>query len=127
MRLILSLTALIALTACATPRAQCEADAAAPYRAALREQARNATDLGRGFTFETKFERVRRRTTCRIAGGGFYPCYETDLQPVTRRVPIDTAALQQRQSELARAIPILRKTAGTDTAQCRALYPEEAG
>ena len=123
-----SLCALLALGACATPREQCESDAAAPYRAALSEQADNARDLARGYVFKTRFEERVRRRACPIPGGGFYPCFERDLQPVTRKAPNDAPALRARQAELARILPQLRKTAGRDVAQCRALYPvEEAG
>ncbi|MFZ5963302.1 excinuclease ABC subunit B [Thalassococcus sp. BH17M4-6] len=124
-RLPLFLCAALMLAACATPREACETDAAAPYRAALAEQARNARDLERGFVYKTRFEKVTRRATCRIAGGGVYPCFREDMQPVTRKVPVDVRALTARQRELARALPGLRRTASTETAQCHALYPAQ--
>ena len=88
------------------------------------ERARIARDLARGYTFETEFERVTRYRICRANKDTVYPCWETDMQPVTKRVPVDAEALQARDAELARALPGLRATAERDTAQCRILYPE---
>ncbi|WP_246107411.1 excinuclease ABC subunit B [Puniceibacterium confluentis] len=119
----IALISLLALAACATPRQQCEADAAAPYRAALQERARLSSDLARGFTYNTRFERRERFGLCRGRYGAAYHCWQTDTQPVTRRVPVDSAALQARLSALDSALPGLRHAAAQDTSQCRALYP----
>ncbi|MDU8911795.1 excinuclease ABC subunit B [Aestuariicoccus sp. MJ-SS9] len=129
LRIALSAVCLL-LAACATPRQQCENDATAPYRAALAEQARNADDLARGYTYETNYEHVTRFVTCRSRDGTFYPCWTSGTIPVTRKVPIDRAALEARQAEVARRLPKLRLTAQLERAQCRALFPddpEEAG
>ncbi|EAU45511.1 hypothetical protein [Salipiger bermudensis] len=119
------LIGLLALSACATPREACIRDAAAPWRSAVSERSRIAQDLARGYTYKTEFRQVERQRWCR-SGGGIYPCWTTDTQPVTRRIPVDAEALQARDAELAKAIPALRKAAETDVAQCQATYPEEA-
>ena len=116
---------LLTLAACATPREACEAEADAPYRAALREQARIAKDLARGFRYKTEFERVRRWALCRNPNGVPYHCWRRDTRPVTRKVAIDREALLRRQAVLNRQIPILRETAAREAAQCRALYPAD--
>ncbi len=121
----LILIPLLLLAACATPREQCESDAATPYRAALQERARIAKDLAKGYTFETKFEERRRFGWCGLPHGGFYGCWDSDAQPVTRRVPVDRAKIEARLAELDATLPELRQMAGTDTLQCRRLYPEE--
>lgn len=121
---LIPLCALALLAACATPQERCLRDAAAPWREALEERARIARDLARGYTFETEFERVTRYRICRANKDTVYPCWETDMQPVTKRVPVDAAVLQSRDAELARALPGLRAAAERDTAQCRILYPE---
>ncbi|MGY9049319.1 hypothetical protein P775_21475 [Puniceibacterium antarcticum] len=122
---ILFLIPLLALAACGTPRERCESDAAAPYRAALQERARIAEDLARGYVFQTRFEQRRTFGWCGLPSGGFYQCWETDTQPVTRRVPLDTAVAQARMSELNTTLPFLRTAAEADTGQCQALYPAE--
>lgn len=119
------LIGLLALSACATPREACIRDAAAPWRGAVAERERIAQDLARGYTYKTEFQRIERQRWCR-SGGGLYPCWTTDTQPVTRRIPVDTEALQTRDAALAEAIPALRKAAEADVAQCKATYPEEA-
>jgi hypothetical protein len=120
---------LLALAGCATPSQQCQSDAAAPYRAALREQARVVQDLERGFTYKTQFEEVRRWRSCGAPFGPPYPCRDTNADTVTRKVPVDRVALGQRRDALAQSLPGLRRQAEADTLQCRALYPEpqEAG
>jgi hypothetical protein len=122
---IFAIIPLLIVAACATPREQCESDAATPYRAALQERARLASDLAKGYTFQTRFEQRRRFGRCGLPHGGFYSCWETDLQPVTRRVPVNTGKLEARLAELDSALPDLRQTAGADTLQCRSLYPED--
>ncbi|MBY6002627.1 excinuclease ABC subunit B [Salipiger bermudensis] len=119
------LIGLLALTACATPREACIRDAAAPWRGAVAERERIAQDLARGYTFKTEFERVERQRWCRN-GAALYPCWTTDTQPVTRRIPVDAEALRARDAELAAAIPALRSAAEADVRQCQATYPEES-
>ena len=116
---------LFLLAACATPAERCLSDASAAYRAALTEQGRIAQDLGRGYTYRTKFERVTRWVTCRGPNGAPYPCRDSDMQPVTRKVPVDRAALQARLDGIVARLPALRQAAAADQAQCRALYPED--
>ncbi|EIE52885.1 excinuclease ABC subunit B [Salipiger aestuarii] len=123
--LAIPVLALLMLAACATPREACLTDAAAPWRSAMRESERIAKDLARGYTFETKFERRRVYGTCRTSEGHRYSCWDTQTEPVTRRVPVDRAALTTRLAELQQALPALRAAANTDAAQCRATYPEE--
>lgn len=123
-RLIGPLIGLLALSACATPREACIRDAAGPWRSAVAERKRIAQDLARGYTFKTEFRRFERQRWCR-SGNGIYPCWTTDTQPVTRRIPVNAEALQAREAQLARAIPSLRKSAEADVAQCQATYPEE--
>lgn len=115
---------LLVLTACGTPQERCVRDAAAPYRVALKERQRIAQDLSRGFTYETEFERVERFTWCRGPKGSAYPCWETDMEPVTRRVPVDRAVLRARDADLARSLPTLRSDAQQGTAECRIAFPE---
>ena len=91
------LIGLLALSACATPREACIRDAAAPWRSAVAERERIAQDLARGYTYETEFQRVERQRWCR-SGGGIYPCWTTDTQPMTRRVPVDAEALRARDA-----------------------------
>lgn len=126
-RMTLSLLLSAAVLSACSPRQQCLSDAASPYRAALREQARISEDLARGYTFKTRFEPVRRQTLCRGPAHVALPCWDWDSQPVTRKVPVDTAALARRQAEIAAILPALRAAAAKDTAQCQALYPEAAG
>ncbi|EPX79644.1 hypothetical protein [Salipiger mucosus] len=121
----LVLLPLIALTACGTPLERCLREAAAPYRDALEERERIARDLGRGFTYETGFERVVTRRWCRTQKGTLYYCRETSMEPVTRRVPIDADALRARDAQLARDLPALRRAAAEDQGQCRAAFPVE--
>lgn len=122
--LAISLSGLLLLAACATPLERCLKDASGPWRAALKERERIAEDLERGFTYETKFEERTRFRWCASGTGHLYPCWESDAQPVTRRVPVDADALRARDAELARALPELRRTAERDSAQCYATYPE---
>lgn len=96
----------------------------APYRAALQERARLANDLARGYVFETKFETRRTFGWCNTSTGRLYQCWETETQPVTRRVPIDAPKVEARLAALTASLPALRKAATTDIAQCVTLYPE---
>lgn len=123
---LLPLVLLLALSACATPQERCINSAAKPYRDALQERERIAQDLARGFTFVTKFERRTRRAWCKAPNGGAYPCWDTDTQPVTRRVPINAEALRTRDAQLARDIPDLRAASEAEARQCIAALPEPA-
>ncbi|NIY97936.1 excinuclease ABC subunit B [Salipiger sp. HF18] len=120
------LLGLLVLAACGTPQERCISDASGPWRSAVQERERIAKDLARGYTYKTEFETRSRYVPCRTRGGFMSYCWDNDTQPVTRRVPVDKAALQARDAELARDIPSLRTNAQRDVAQCRALYPEEA-
>ncbi|MGR3375578.1 excinuclease ABC subunit B [Salipiger abyssi] len=122
--LAIPLTALLLLAACATPQERCLRDAAGPWRAALKERERIAEDLARGFTYETKFEERTRFRWCAGGTGQLYPCWESDAQPVTRRIPVDAEALRARDAELARALPELRRAAEADMERCRVAFPE---
>ncbi|WP_417719332.1 excinuclease ABC subunit B [Salipiger sp.] len=118
---------LLLLAACGTPVERCLSGAAAPYRDALKERERIARDLSRGFVFQTKFEQVTRFTGCRQSrhDKSAFPCWRTDMQPVTRRIPVDRDALRQRDAQLARDLPALRRAASEDQQQCRAAFPPE--
>ncbi|SNR81774.1 excinuclease ABC subunit B [Puniceibacterium sediminis] len=122
---ILFLIPFLALAACATPRQQCEANAVAPYSAALQERARISKELAQGYTYQTKYETRQTFGWCRLPKGGYYQCWDTDTQPVTRRVPVDAPKLEARLAELNKALPALRAAAAMDTEQCRVLFPEE--
>ena len=122
---IIALVPVLLLAACATPRERCEADAAAPYRAALNERAQIARDIARGYVFQTRFEQRTRFGWCGLPGAGLTQCWDTDTQPVTRRVPINEQVLRARLAKLDAALPDLRNAASLDTGQCRALYPAE--
>ncbi|MDO6588193.1 excinuclease ABC subunit B [Salipiger sp. 1_MG-2023] len=122
-RLTLTMAAVALLSACATPREACLNAAAGPWRSAMKERQRIAADLARGYTFETRYERHRVLATCRGPGGARYACWDSRTEPVTRREPVDRAALLARDRELQRALPVLRSEAARDSAQCRATYP----
>lgn len=119
----LTVAALALLAACTTPREACLDAATGPWRSAMKERERIAADLARGYTFETRYERRRVLATCRGPAGGRYTCWDTLTEPVTRREPVDRAALLARDAELQRVLPALRSEASRDTAQCRATYP----
>jgi hypothetical protein len=117
---------LLLLAACATPQERCINDAAAPYRAALKERAEIAKTLSRGFDYVTEFETRRVFTRCRTKDGDFYPCWDRETRPVTRRVPIDRSTLEVRDAQLARDLPGLERAAERGAAACIAALPAEA-
>lgn len=115
------------LAACATPQERCINDAAAPYRAALKERAEIAKSLSRGFDYVTEYETRRVFTRCKTADGGWVPCWDRETYPVTRRVPVDRAALQARDAQLARDLPGLERAAERGAAACVAAFPDGDG
>lgn len=121
----LALVPLLALAACATPQERCISDAAAPYRAALKERAEIAETLARGFVYETEFETRRVFTRCELNDGATVPCWDTETVPVTRRVTIDRDALRQRDAQLARDLPGLERAAERGARICRETVPAE--
>nr|WP_283254924.1 excinuclease ABC subunit B [Marivita sp. GX14005] len=120
-----ALPCLALLAACATPQERCINDAAAPYRAALKERAEIAETLARGFDYVTEFRTRRVFTRCHRADGGFVPCWDRETYPVTRRVPIDRAVLTARDAQLARDLPALEKAAQRGADACLAAFPPE--
>lgn len=113
------------LAACATPQERCINDAAAPYRAALKERAEIAKTLSRGFDHVTEYETQRIFTRCKTADGGWVPCWDRETVPVTRRIPIDRAALQTRDAQLARDLPGLERAAERGAAACVEAFPDK--
>ncbi len=113
------------LAACATPQERCINDAAAPYRAALKERAEIAKSLSRGFDFVTEYETRRVFTRCKTPKGGWVPCWDRETYPVTRRIPVDRAVLQSRDAQLARDLPGLERAAERGAAACLKALPAE--
>ena len=124
MRLLFALPILI-LVGCATPQERCINDAAAPYRAALKERAEISKALARGFVYETEFERRRVFTRCRVGDHSYVPCWRTETVPVTRRILIDRTALQKRDAQLAKDLPGLERAAERGAAACIQAFPNE--
>lgn len=116
---------LLLLAACATPQERCINDAAAPYRAALKERAEIAETLSRGFDYVTEFRTRRVFTRCKTHDGGWVPCWDRETYPVTRRVAIDRDVLQRRDAQLARDLPGLQRAAERGAAACIAALPED--
>ena len=116
---------LLLLAACATPQERCINDAAAPYRAALKERAAIAKSLSRGFDYVTEFETRRVFTHCKVGKDGWVPCWDRKTYPVTRRVPIDRDSLTKRDAQLARDLPSLERAAERGAAACIAALPED--
>lgn len=116
---------LLLLAACATPQERCINDAAAPYRAALKERADIAKSLARGFDIVTEYRTRRVFTRCKTKDGGWVPCWDRETSPVTRRVPVDPAELKARDAQLARDLPRLERAAERGTAACLQAFPED--
>lgn len=116
---------LLVLAACATPQERCINDAAAPYRAALKERAEIAKSLSRGFDYVTEYETRRVFTQCKMPDGNWIPCWDRETVPVTRRVPVDRTALQTRDAQLARDLPGLERAAQSGAAACIEALPAE--
>jgi len=123
MRMLIPIFMLLA--ACATPQERCINDAAGPYRAALKERADIAKSLARGFDYVTEYETRRVFTRCQTKDGGWVACWDRETYPVTRRVPVDRAALQTRDSQLARDLPSLERAADRGTQACLTAFPED--
>jgi len=115
---------LLLLAACATPQERCINDAAAPYRAALKERAEIAKSLARGVDIVTEYETRRVFTRCETKEGGWVPCWDRETYPVTRRIPVDLAALKARDAQLARDLPRLERAAERGAAACLQAFPE---
>lgn len=124
MRFLFAIPVLL-LAGCATPQERCINEAAAPYRAALKERAEISEALARGFVYETEFERRRVFRNCWYGHGRVLPCWDTETYPVTRRVPIDRGALQRRDKQLARDLPGLQRAAERGAAACAKAFQEE--
>ena len=125
MRVLLFLPLLI-LAACATPQEHCINDAAEPYRPALKEREDIAKALARGFVFQTEVRSRRVFTNCWIGDGRHIPCWKRETVPVTRRIPVDRAALRERDAQLARDLPSLQRAAERGAAACLKAFPEGA-
>jgi len=128
MRHTLLLLLPVILTACATPRESCVADATREARVleGLIEESR--ANLSRGFAVEKRQEVRTRRTFCRGTnddGSRFrYRCNETDT--ITRQVPvaIDLNAESAKLTSLEERQQQNRATAQTRVASCEARFPE---
>ncbi|MFP7570078.1 excinuclease ABC subunit B [Marivita sp. S2033] len=116
---------LLLLAACATPQERCINDAAAPYRAALKERAEIAKTLSRGFDHVTEFRTRRVFTSCRIDEDRFVPCWDRETYPVTRRVAIDRTTLMLRDAQLAKDLPGLARAAERGATACLKAFPAE--
>ena len=124
MRVLFGMMVLL-LAGCETPQERCINDAAAPYRAALKEREDISEALARGFAYETEFVRRRVFTNCWYGYGRVLPCWRTYTVPVTRRVPIDPTALRHRDRQLARDLPGLERAAERGAKACAEVFTEK--
>lgn len=117
---------LLVLAACATPQERCINDAAAPYRAALKERTEIAKALSRGFVYQTEYETRRVFTRCKVGPDRYVACWDRKTVPVTKRIPIDRTELRKRDAQLAKDLPDLERAANRGAQACLQAFPEEA-
>ncbi|MCK0149745.1 excinuclease ABC subunit B [Marivita sp. S6314] len=117
---------MLLLVACATPQERCINDAAAPYRSALKERAKIAETLARGFTYKTEYETRRVFSRSRIGPDTFVPCWDRETVPVTKRIAVDADALRARDAQLARDLPNLQRAAERGAYACAQAFAKTA-
>lgn len=128
MRRALVILPLLALTACATPREKCIADANRDLRIIRALIAETEANIARGYALEEDQEIRTRPRLCRDErsdGSSYrYFCNEIDTVTVTRPVAIDLAAEEAKLASLRERLAIVEPAANQAVAQCIAVHPE---
>lgn len=121
MRSLLALSALVILSACATPRQQCEARATRDLRVvnALIDESRAI--LERGYAFETVADDRLRYTFCLDRDGNRTLCWVRDRDLSTRPVAVNLDEERAKLESLLKKKEELEVEARAALAACRAL------
>lgn len=120
MRPIAALAALALLTACATPREQCEAAAIRDLRVTDRLIAENRAILERGYAIAT-VETVRPRMRLCRDGERTEICWEDEIRTSTRPVAVNLNEVRATLASLVENRPTLETRSRAALEACRAL------
>lgn len=124
----LALIALLALSACATPRQICEAEALRDLRVVETLIAETEATLARGYGLTREPVTVWNMRPCWRRGrdGRLYSdfCQVREVRTRTRPVAVDMAAERRKLAGLKEKRADLARQAEGALARCRAAYPE---
>lgn len=129
---LLSLPALLLLSACGTPQEQCVARNTREYRTVSELLAEVEGNLARGYAWEEREVSSVEWDECpRVVRGPdgkphgvFRPCLRRVTDTERYRVPIDPLSEARKRDGLAARLPALRPQAEAAVRACRAAYPE---
>lgn len=131
----ITLSALLALTACGTPQQQCIRKHTSEYRNISQLLAETEGNLARGYAWEERIVTRTRWTECRDLGrdkdGKTIIRYRSCLRDYTDteryRVAIDPLVEQRKRDNLAAKKRELEPRAAATVRACREAFPEDQG
>ena len=122
--LVISLTLLLGLAACATPQQQCIASATADLRTLQAQIKTTESNIARGYALHRQSVPYVRTRICYTPDKRPYYCHRrshrTIETPVAINIDAERAKLASLKSQLAKA----ERKAVTGTKTCRQTYPE---
>ena len=127
-RLLLSLSILALLTACATPQQRCIREGSAAQNRLVKEITETEANIARGYAIhrqtvpETIFHTCRRVRDGTVVG--YYPCPETYYRTIETPVAIEVSEERKKLIGLKDALPGAQRRAEEATAQCRIQFPD---
>jgi hypothetical protein len=121
MRPLATISALLVLAACATPREQCEARATRDLRVVNQLIDESRAVLARGYAIETVDTVYPRMTLCRIGDGRSEICWVDDLRRTTRPVAVNLDEVRATLASLLKKKDELEVTTRAALAACQSL------
>jgi len=125
----LALAAILALSACATPKQQCTASATQELRSVESALATAQGNITRGYALHSQsVPYTVNHTCCRRYPNTRtvipYSCPSTYYRTQTTPVAIDVAEERKKAAQYREMLPQLREKASTRVAQCNAQFSE---
>ena len=118
-------TGLLVLTACATPREQCEANVDGNIKALKEAIATSEANLERGYGLETDLEPKFYYGLC-LGGDRIQTCLKQDLKRKSKPVAIDLDEERRKLDSAKGRLAQEERARGSKLSQCAAQYPDEA-
>lgn len=123
-RAIMALSAILALTACATPYEQCISQAGSELHQQERQIQQTQANINRGYAVHTQSVPYTVAKECVNEDKQVYRCDEVRYHTEQTPVPIDIATETRKLSRLTKGLDALRRETQDWEHSCRAKYPE---
>ena len=119
-----SLTAMVFLSGCLSPRQQCASDAKLPYRLAMNDRAPIVQNLERGYAVHKQQVPYSYEGQCQDKNLNYYTCMVNSSRTQETPVPINMRREEAKLKKLDAKIDLILKRERRKIAEC-ALLPNE--